>query len=317
MFGMASDWRLWIIAVVIGLATATRTVGVALLLPFADHVWKRLNGRTVFSSAEIARSKVGWDSIPTGRDGIPICDTRARCTDTKVANAASPSNAGALTLDSRLRGSDEALVHESRPLNPTPRSLPRLLKYVATTVVLVVISVWGLLGYSAWLGSTFGDPLAFSHNRAHWVARPERPWTEQALALVTLEPLWAAYVPSNYAYWQNLDPGAEAMLSVRSTDPLVFAATVLLVVVGWRQQWLGRGELLVSLGLLGIPWVMHAYPAAMQSQARYTVVVYPAWIVASRLISAGGRPLKVLAITMFASLLAFWSGLFGTWFPVY
>ena len=39
MYGMERNWRLWGIAAVVGLATATRFTGVALLLPLAMHVW--------------------------------------------------------------------------------------------------------------------------------------------------------------------------------------------------------------------------------------------------------------------------------------
>jgi hypothetical protein len=41
LYGMRRGWHPLAIAVVIGLATATRSVGVALLLPFALHLWDR------------------------------------------------------------------------------------------------------------------------------------------------------------------------------------------------------------------------------------------------------------------------------------
>jgi len=37
---MERKWRLWYVAVVVGLATVTRLTGVALLLPLAMHVWR-------------------------------------------------------------------------------------------------------------------------------------------------------------------------------------------------------------------------------------------------------------------------------------
>ncbi|MGO9114596.1 MAG: mannosyltransferase family protein [Thermoguttaceae bacterium] len=40
MYGMERNWRLWHIAGVVGVATATRFVGVALVLPLAVHVWR-------------------------------------------------------------------------------------------------------------------------------------------------------------------------------------------------------------------------------------------------------------------------------------
>ncbi|MGH7139781.1 MAG: hypothetical protein ACREHD_28910, partial [Pirellulales bacterium] len=41
MYAIERYWPLWLIAVIIGFATATRAVGVALLLPFAIHIFRR------------------------------------------------------------------------------------------------------------------------------------------------------------------------------------------------------------------------------------------------------------------------------------
>src|SRR5262249_38423394 len=41
LYGLRRGWRPWIVAAVIGLATATRAQGVALLVPFTWNVWQR------------------------------------------------------------------------------------------------------------------------------------------------------------------------------------------------------------------------------------------------------------------------------------
>jgi hypothetical protein len=307
MSGMASGWRLWVIAAVIGLATATRSVRLVLLLPFADHIWRQLNDRP--SVAPVLPDSGEVDS--------------AKCCAPQTKSSVIPVKTGiqcdndTFTLDSRLSGDTRSVSQRSQPLNSDPRSLPLLLKNIATTAVHLLLATWGLLAYSTWLWSTTGDPLAFSHNQTHWVARPERPWTEQTSALLMLEPIWGAYVPSNFAYWQNCDPGADPISSIRAFDPLIFVVAVLLMLIGWQKRWLQRGELLLSIGLIGIPWLIHAYPAVMHSQARYTVVVYPAWIVAGRLISSAGQPLAMFAITVLATILSLWSSLFATWYPFF
>ncbi len=53
MYGMERNWRLRGIAAVVGLATATRFTGVALLLPLAMHVWRRA-GSTRHAVATLA-----------------------------------------------------------------------------------------------------------------------------------------------------------------------------------------------------------------------------------------------------------------------
>jgi hypothetical protein len=39
MYGMERNWPNWLLALIVGLATATRPVGVALLMPFIGHLW--------------------------------------------------------------------------------------------------------------------------------------------------------------------------------------------------------------------------------------------------------------------------------------
>ncbi|HEX2974132.1 MAG TPA: mannosyltransferase family protein [Tepidisphaeraceae bacterium] len=67
MHGMRRNWPLVVIALIIGAATATRSVGVALLVPFALHLWKwsGLNG----SSAGNASRAV--DGQSDGRQRSP------------------------------------------------------------------------------------------------------------------------------------------------------------------------------------------------------------------------------------------------------
>lgn len=53
MYAMLRRWPLWAIALLVGLATAARPVGVALLAPFAIHIWHR--GHRVYEPAAPAR----------------------------------------------------------------------------------------------------------------------------------------------------------------------------------------------------------------------------------------------------------------------
>ena len=63
-------------------------------------------------------------------------------------------------------------------------------------------------------------------------------------------------------------------------NPIVFVATVLLIELGRRMRILTQTELAISGGLLVIPYVARAYEMAFNSQARFCLVVFPAYIVA-------------------------------------
>lgn len=50
LLGMQRRWPLWVIALTIGFATGTRPVGVALLPPFALHLWRRSESAKQFAA---------------------------------------------------------------------------------------------------------------------------------------------------------------------------------------------------------------------------------------------------------------------------
>jgi len=236
MYGMLAEWRRWAIALVIGLATGTRSVGIALLLPFVFQLWTSSSGRKQF---------------------------------------------------------------------------------VGRAAYLLPLSCWGLLGYILYLGLEFDNPLVFATNQHYWVSRPTTEWTEQASALLTLEPFWGTYEPSNLAYWQNFDPGASPLFSLRFADPIFFGAIIVAVTIGWRKEWLTANELLLSLGLLGIPLLLHSYPGAMQSHGRYASIIFPGFLVIGRLITTLPPILAMFAVIASSLWMTVLSSLFAAWHPIY
>jgi hypothetical protein len=121
-----------------------------------------------------------------------------------------------------------------------------------------------------------------------------------------MEPFWGAYIPTNAAYWQNADPAGIPLFSLRFADPVYFGIAIAFVLVGWRKRWLTH-----------IPLLLQSYPAAMQSHARYASVVFPAGIVASRLLAVQPAAVKVLSVTASLLWLIFLSALFAEWYRIF
>lgn len=236
MYGMAVGWRLSIVALIIGAATATRSVGVAVLLPFVWLIWRESSGRW---STFLVRML--W--------GLPLAS-------------------------------------------------------------------WGLIAFCTFLWFQFNEPFAFATSQQHWVIRSPTA-TEQLFALLRLEPFWGAFVPSNPAFWQNADPDSPPLFSLRLADPLYFALAIFLSGIGWWKRWLTSDEIWLSIGILGIPLVLHAYPACMQSHARYSSVAFPAMIVAARIVSRLPVALRNLVLAMLACQLTAYATLFGMWYPIF
>ena len=65
MYGLLRRWPLVVCALVIGLATATRPVGVALLVPFALHVWRRAGEGPTRGGGDTATRR--WDALALRR----------------------------------------------------------------------------------------------------------------------------------------------------------------------------------------------------------------------------------------------------------
>ncbi|WP_197443590.1 mannosyltransferase family protein [Maioricimonas rarisocia] len=240
MYGMAAHWRPVLVAVVIGLSTATRPTGVALLLPFAWYLWQR----------------------------------------------------------------------ERNPPSPQPLA-PSLLRVSPRGLLLLPVACWGLLAYMTWLWWRFDDPVAFVTQMPRWVLRGDATLWERLWTAVTLSPLREAYDPTSDAYWAVLDKTTHSVLSLRMADPLWFAGTALLIVVGAKQRWLSTGELLLAAGLLGIPWFLHSHASMMQSYGRYAAVVWPACLVAGQMLARIPRVLTDVLCGTAALLLVIYAAMFS------
>lgn len=280
MYAMLRRWRLWEIAFLVGLATAARPVGIALLAPFAIHLVRR----------------------------------------TRDENVIGPLTAGdaASTVENANATNECRRAAARRRILPCwfPRALCRLL-------VFLPLSCWGLAEFLAYQALVFDEPLATANVQIHWRIRHAASWHEKAAALAMLEPVWSVYDPRSPAFWRNRDPHGARLFSLQFATPILFAAAIALLAVGFMvrnrnghriarrgdaarrsSRWLSLEEAALAAVLLLIPYVTRAYEMGFGSMGRFAAVVFPLYLVLGHLLAR--IPLAASCV-----LLAF-SGLFLT-----
>ena len=173
------------------------------------------------------------------------------------------------------------------------------------------VAAWGLLGYMAYLAVAFHDPLAFAHGQQEWVRLP-LSWHDKARELLTLEPIWGCYLPQSRHYWASLRPGTTLWNSLDFWNPIYFVVAVSLLVIGGVRRWLNAIELTLGSLLLLFPYVMIAAENSMQSQARFTVINLPLYLVLARWTTTQSRGVRIVIFLGVGSLLVWTSILFGT-----
>lgn len=237
MYGIRRRWPLFAIALTIGAATASRSVGVAGALPFLWHLWR---------------------------------------------------------------------------ISPTPTA------FAVRAGMYVPVCMWGIASYMAYQQYAFGDALAFVQTQVHWHERPalEGVW-RNLWAWGTLEAYRDVYDPNCPCYWGKVSPRENPLFNLKFLNP-VFAVFALSAVAWGRwKKWISIPEFLLSLGMLGIPYITHAYWACSSSEARYASVVFPLYIVIGyALRSAPPAFGGLLAALSGAALFAFTS-LFVAWYWFY
>ncbi len=178
---------------------------------------------------------------------------------------------------------------------------------------LAMLSCWGLLAFMAYQWVEFGDPLAFAKVQYYWVFRdgPYASLGEKVEAMGTLKPIWSVYLPSDLGYWRRFDSECWPIVSLQFANPIYFVGTIGLLVVGWRKRWLNQYELLLSAGLLAIPYVSKSYDSAMSSFGRFSAVVLPAYVVIGETLARLPRWLSIVILAAFGLLLCVYSALFG------
>jgi hypothetical protein len=189
-----------------------------------------------------------------------------------------------------------------------------LRRRLATLVLAMPLCVWGLAAYMIFQYVHFGDALAFAKTQVHWRFRPPSDRVEQLMAAAALEPLWTVYEESSPAYWRRHDRELTPVFSLQFANPIYFAGIALIVGYGAWRRWLCVEEALYAAGIVLIAYLSKGYEACMTSQARYTMVAFPAYLVLGRLLAALPPPYATVILALFGFLLGTYSALFAGWF---
>lgn len=184
-------------------------------------------------------------------------------------------------------------------------------------IILGPLACWGLFAYITFLDCQFQAPLAFVQTQQFWASRPQPGGLQNLLNLLTLEPIWSVYVPGTSAYWKRYAQNSIPLFCFPFFNPIYFVMCAGLVVYGFWKRWLTVSELLLSAGLLGIPYVMQAHRMVMLGHGRFTCVVFPMFIVLGRLLSRAPTCVQVLIATLMGIQLFYWTAMFSAWHRVY
>lgn len=175
---------------------------------------------------------------------------------------------------------------------------------------LVLLATWGGLAFAAYQSWKFGDPLATVHTQEVWLAREPFTAGQKLLALLTLEPIWSVYVPGSIAAWNRWEQ-LPPPLNCQFLNPLFFVGTAALIAYGAHRRWLTAEELLLSAGLLAIPYLTRSYEMNMNSHARFAAVVFPAYIVGGQILARWPRWANVLVLAVSGGLMCTYAALFA------
>jgi hypothetical protein len=286
MYGMLRKWPWWGVALIVGLATATRLTGVALLLPLIGYVWNGIGHG-------------GDDDLsPPGSGSIP---TRSASKGPVLAR-----NVGIRPL--------QALRVGVRPLLALRVSIRSLSTNAARRCPLrvagaIVIGLSGLMAYMVYQGFAFGEPLAFAKSQDFWRHRVPDGLGDKVLGLASFGPLWLAYVPGSPGYARLLADPAPRLLSLQFANPVFFVVAAGLVIAGAWKGWLSRSEIALAAGLILIPYAAKGFEMCMASQARFVAAAFPIYIVLGHILSRLPRQWALSVLIVLGTYLALYAAM--------
>ena len=180
--------------------------------------------------------------------------------------------------------------------------------------LLVVLSLSGLAGFMLFLSLRFGDPLVFARGQESYFLRPSVSALDHWYRLVTLEPIWATYVPGSDCYWRRHAPTPGPLLNLQFWNPIWFSLTCGLVFWGWFRRILTDKESVLGAALLLIPYLGRAEEFCMGCQARYATAAIPAMMVLGQLFSGMPATMRAGFVMAGVSLLTLYSAMFAAWY---
>jgi hypothetical protein len=173
------------------------------------------------------------------------------------------------------------------------------------------LACWGLIAYIIFQAWAFGEPFAFLWTQKFWQFRPPAPIGEKLCSLLAWEPIWGAYVPGSLDYWREPEGIANPLFSLAAANPIYFMGAVGLIAWGGFKRWLTTPEVLLSAGMLAIPYLSRGYETCMASQGRFAAVAFPAYIVIGHLLARLPAALAIALLVFSGFLMAAHAALFA------
>jgi hypothetical protein len=296
MYAMLRRSPLWATALIVGLATATRPVGIALLAPFAIHI--------------VRRSRADEFTALSGSSRVKVADAHQPQAPARAHEADAEQNASeARPRQNQFRGSRAALT-------------------VARLALYMPVACWGFGAFTAYQYVAFGDPFATAKVQKNWGT--PAAWRDKAVALATLEPLRSVYDPKSAAFWPRSDQHGIPWFSLQFVTPVLFVAATALIALGaslslrngvggslMSVRWLSIEETSFAALLLLIPYVTRAYEMGMGSMGRFVSVVFPVYLVLGQFVVRLPGALRATLLALAGFFLAACTALYAASYLIF
>lgn len=187
---------------------------------------------------------------------------------------------------------------------------------VIRAAVFVPLSLWGLIAFVVYLYVAFHDPFVYCKSQEFWAPRHE-PWAERLWHSAILEPIWSKYTLEAGVSQARSSSIANPLFSLQWADPVFFLVACLLVVLGWRHQWIDMSETMFAAGVLLISYMSQGHRFSMCSQGRFAAVAFPIYIVLGNILARMPPPFAALCLAIAAVLMALYAALFATWHEIW
>jgi hypothetical protein len=152
-------------------------------------------------------------------------------------------------------------------------------RWVRESLLYGPICGWGLIAFVLYQWLALGEPLGFVRAQEYWNSYPSQSAGDAVASLVTLEPIRDTYNPASVRWWQGHDAYNQIPFSLQAANPIYFILGCVAIGWGWWNRRMTAAELVLSAGLLLIPYLTRAYPNSMGSFGRFCAVVVPCYLI--------------------------------------
>jgi hypothetical protein len=206
---------------------------------------------------------------------------------------------------------------EGQSITPSPKALRLSTQDSALRTFAIALSCWGILAFTVYQWSAFDEPFAWARAHSHWRLFPDPSLGQKLLSLITLEPVWSMFLPDSPRYWAKWEWHDNPFFSLVLANPILFVFSVAVITIGALNRWLTAPEILLSAGLLLIPYGGRGYENLMLSTARFSAVVVPVYLVLGNVLSQVPNQLGVLLLTANSFFVSFYSAMFARGYQVF